>query len=492
MPHVAPPAPERTSSAPHHSWTEPVLRQVKMVDAAAVLFSVVAAHLVRFILLPGQENAPWNVPFWLVSFGIAVLWWLALGLFHSRDVKVLGAGFDEYRRVVRASLYLFAALGLGAYLLFWDLPRGFFVAALLFGLVSLAVGRTFTRRRLVAARRAGRASRRVLLLGSPSAVQHLHSTLTATPEAGYIPVAAALPGARKEAPAGEPPFPLPVVTVQRDVDSIIDQVDGLGVDAVIMADGGSLKPRQMRALGWSLAERRVSHIMAPALTDIAGPRIHQQPVAGLSLMHVSTPRFSRYDLLAKRTMDILGSGVILLALSPVFLGVMLAIKITDPGPIFFRQQRIGLNGEPFHMIKFRSMVVDAEARLEALKRQQGAGALLFKMKDDPRVTPFGRFIRRYSVDELPQLWNVLRGDMSLVGPRPQVQAEVDEYDEPAFRRLLVKPGMTGLWQVSGRSNLTAEEAIRLDLYYVENWSPIFDIIILARTAKAVVAKDGAY
>ena len=161
--------------------------------------------------------------------------------------------------------------------------------------------------------------------------------------------------------------------------------------------------------------------------------------------------------------------------------------------LFFAHERIGKHGRPFKMLKFRSMVADADSRLDALLKSQGkTDQPLFKIADDPRITKIGGFLRRYSIDEVPQLINVLRGDMSLVGPRPQVAKEVALYDNAAARRLFVKPGMTGLWQVSGRSNLDWEESLRLDLYYVENWSMTADVAILGRTVRAVLAKDGAY
>ncbi len=181
-------------------------------------------------------------------------------------------------------------------------------------------------------------------------------------------------------------------------------------------------------------------------------------------------------------------------LSPVLLVLALLVKVTSTGPVFFLQERVGLNGSTFHMIKFRSMVVDAEQRLQelsALDRAEG-NTVLFKMKNDPRVTRVGAFMRRYSLDEVPQLFNVLVGSMSLVGPRPPLAREVERYDVHVHRRFLVKPGMTGLWQVSGRSDLSWEDSVRLDLYYVENWSMVGDLLILWRTARAVVAKDGAY
>lgn len=233
-------------------------------------------------------------------------------------------------------------------------------------------------------------------------------------------------------------------------------------------------------------------ILAPALTDVAGPRIHTQPVAGLPLIHVSTPKLTGGKKVAKRSFDLIIAGLLVALLSPLFLLLALMVKLTDGGPVFYRQERIGLRGTTFHMLKFRSMRVDADAQLHALLAAQGSGNTpLFKVENDPRITPLGRILRKYSLDELPQLLNVLGGSMSLVGPRPQREGEVALYDDAAHRRLYVSPGMSGLWQVSGRSNLSWEESIRLDLYYVENWSLMGDVVILFKTFKAVFASTGA-
>ena len=226
---------------------------------------------------------------------------------------------------------------------------------------------------------------------------------------------------------------------------------------------------------------------------MAGSRIHTRPVSGLPLIHVETPSYDGPRRFAKRAFDLVFATGLTVLLAPLFLVTALLIKLSSRGPVFYGQERIGLSGEPFTMLKFRSMVTDADARHAALVAEHGGGSTpLFKLKHDPRITPIGRFIRRYSIDELPQLLNVFAGDMSLVGPRPQVDGEVRLYDSKASRRLAVKPGMSGLWQVSGRSNLTWEDSIRLDLYYVENWSVTSDLVILLRTARAVLAHDGAY
>ncbi|MET3721622.1 exopolysaccharide biosynthesis polyprenyl glycosylphosphotransferase [Arthrobacter sp. UYEF21] len=287
-------------------------------------------------------------------------------------------------------------------------------------------------------------------------------------------------------------FRLPVTGVQSEFESILAAITASKVDAVAVSAGVNMHPRDLRRLGWELAARDIGMILAPALTDVAGPRIHTQPVAGLPLIHVSTPKLTGGKKVAKRLFDITISGILLLLLSPLFIILAVLVRLTDRGPVFYRQERIGLRGTTFQMLKFRSMKVDADIQLRALLDAQGSGDTpLFKIENDPRITALGRVLRRYSLDELPQLLNVLGGSMSLVGPRPQREGEVALYDDTAHRRLYVSPGMSGLWQVSGRSNLSWEESIRLDLYYVENWSLMGDVVILFKTFKAVFASTGA-
>jgi exopolysaccharide biosynthesis polyprenyl glycosylphosphotransferase len=215
-------------------------------------------------------------------------------------------------------------------------------------------------------------------------------------------------------------------------------------------------------------------------------------VEGLPLMHVDIPQYSGAKHVLKRVVDVAMALGALLALSPLLLVLAIIVRLDSPGPVLFRQDRVGKDGHPFGMFKFRSMVVDAEARLAALdQRNEGAG-VLFKLRDDPRVTHCGRWMRKYSLDELPQLWNVVLGHMSMVGPRPPLDREVSGYEHHTHRRLLIKPGITGLWQINGRSDLAWEEAVRLDLYYVENWSIAGDLLILWRTFRAVIKPSGAY
>ena len=232
--------------------------------------------------------------------------------------------------------------------------------------------------------------------------------------------------------------------------------------------------------------------MAPGIIGVAGPRLSLRPAQGLSMLHVERPFTSGFVYRAKTVVDRLSGAVLLFLASPVLLLVALAIRLDTPGPALFTQERIGDGGLPFTMYKFRTMVVDAEARLAQLRSRSDGNGTLFKMREDPRITRVGRFLRKHSLDELPQLINVIKGDMSLVGPRPPLGSEVDRYEFDALRRLRVRPGMTGLWQVSGRSDLNWEDSVRLDLWYVDNWSMSLDAQIIFRTARAVLTGHGAY
>jgi exopolysaccharide biosynthesis polyprenyl glycosylphosphotransferase len=285
---------------------------------------------------------------------------------------------------------------------------------------------------------------------------------------------------------------LPVLGYEPQTNAILEAIERCNADAIAVSAGVQLHPQTLRQLGWELANRNVALIMAPALTDIAGPRIHTQQVAGLPLIHVTTPTLEAGQRIAKRLFDICVSATLIVLALPLLAAVALLIKLDSAGPVLFQQERIGLAGKPFNMLKFRSMVVDAEELLAALADKNEGNGVLFKMRNDPRITRVGGFLRRLSLDELPQLFNVIAGSMSLVGPRPPIAREVEAYEQDVHRRLLVKPGLTGLWQVSGRSNLSWQDSVRLDLYYVENWSLTGDLVILLRTARAVFGGNGAY
>jgi len=284
-------------------------------------------------------------------------------------------------------------------------------------------------------------------------------------------------------------IPVPVLGRVADTRALCRQV---GADTVIVARGGYSTSRELRRIAWDLEGSSIDLVVVPSLTDVAGPRIHMRPVAGLPLLHVEPPQADEATGFAKRALDIVLGSLAILMLLPVMAAVALLIRLEDRGPILFTQARIGRDGGVFGCYKIRSMFVNAHALEEQMRLQHGHVGALWKLERDPRITRVGSFIRRYSLDELPQLFNVMRGQMSLVGPRPQQAWEVETYTDWEHRRLRVKPGMTGLWQVSGRSQLSFDEAIRLDLYYIDNWSLTSDLVIMAKTVKAVLGKSGAY
>jgi exopolysaccharide biosynthesis polyprenyl glycosylphosphotransferase len=265
-----------------------------------------------------------------------------------------------------------------------------------------------------------------------------------------------------------------------------------GADTVMVLSCPELDGPMLRRLAWELERDDIDLIVSSQLVDTAGDRITVRPVDGLPMMHIEHPRLSGGRRLVKSAFDVAGAALLLMLLAPVFLAIGLVIRLDTGGPVFFRQVRVGRGGESFRMYKFRTMHLDAERRFEAMRAQNEHAGVLFKIRDDPRVTRSGRLLRRYSLDELPQLINVLLGEMSLVGPRPPLPSEVEQYPQDMRRRLVVKPGMTGLWQVSGRSDLSWEDSIRLDLRYVENWSLTVDLVILMRTALVVMRGAGAY
>jgi exopolysaccharide biosynthesis polyprenyl glycosylphosphotransferase len=429
------------------------------------------------------------VSYSLISLVIIASWMLALGIYGSRGYRVLGTGPQEYRLILSATVRLFGFVAIVAFLGRIEFARGYIIIALPLGLVTLVLSRWMWRQWLNVQRTKGRYSSRVLLIGSESSTDFLARELARQPYAGYLVVGACIPSGVIAATL--PGTGVPVLGQLDDLQAAMRAVDA---DTIVIASNDELSAERIRELSWSLEPGRQHLVVAPSLTDIGGPRIHTRPVAGLPLIHVETPRYEGTKLFAKRLFDLVVSALILVVASPVLLAVAMAVRLSTPGPVLFKQERVGINGKPFLMLKFRTMVTDAEARLLELEKQSrdAGNSVLFKMKDDPRVTTVGRFLRRYSLDELMQLVNVFRGSMSLVGPRPPLAREVESYETKVHRRFLVKPGITGLWQVSGRSNLSWEDSVRLDLYYVENWSMVGDLVILWKTARAVLAREGAY
>ncbi|MER2133599.1 MAG: sugar transferase [Arthrobacter sp.] len=474
-----------------NDWRNRYARKLAVLDAIVVLWAMSGALIVRFGAPSEGTLFDQNNRYLLVTAILAASWWLSLGLTGSRDTTVLGHGTEEYKRILSASFWVFGLVAVVSYALQLEIARGYVVIALPAGLLSLFGARTLVRNYLRSERRSGTSSSSVLLVGGVDGVNHLARALAKEPMAGYCPVATYLPNALPETSAART-LGLPNLGVDPSSDAIERAVKKCQPDAVAFSSGVPLPPQTIRELGWTLAELNIKMIMAPALTDVAGPRIHTQPLAGLPLIHVSTPNLGSGQRLTKRAFDLIGASSLLILLAPLLATVALLVRFDSPGPVLFRQSRVGTQGRHFQMFKFRSMVVEAEQRLDELRSRNEGNGVLFKLKVDPRVTRVGRVLRRYSLDELPQLLNVLNGTMSLVGPRPPLPAEVEQYQRHVHRRLMVRPGLTGLWQVSGRSLLSWDDSVRLDLYYVENWSLLGDIAILLRTFRAVLGRHGAY
>jgi len=344
--------------------------------------------------------------------------------------------------------------------------------------------------RLQSSRREGLNLHRVLAVGDARGIADLAAQMRQDAHAGFAVVGFCAPPLTSTASVSEQPLALDGIPLAGTTDDVVAAARACGADTVAIAAGASMRSDQVRKIAWSLEGSSIDLVVAPAITDVAGPRITMRPVSGLPLIYVDEPQFTGGRRVVKRAVDLLGSVIVLILLSPLMLATAAVVKVTTPGPVFFRQRRTGTAGESFRCWKFRSMYVDAESRLASLADRNEGDGLLFKMRDDPRITPVGRVIRRTSIDELPQLFNVLRGDMSLVGPRPLSRAP-EAFEGDVRRRMLVRPGITGLWQVSGRGEQSWDEAVRLDLYYVENWSLSLDIAILLRTLLAVIKGTGA-
>lgn len=473
-------------------WTAGYIRRLLGTDVLAIIVALAIAEVLRFgdtAAALASEHSTFS--YTVVSVVIGIGWVAALALFHTRDARVVGTGPEEYRRVAHASLALFGTVAIVAFLGKYDLARGYVAVALPAGLVTLLLGRWLWRQWLVRRRRDGHLAATVLVVGSHRSAVAMAKTFERDSAAGYRVVGVCVPGSHLA--QGEL---LNVdghaVPVLGDESAVLPALEFTGANTVAVSNTDSLGTEGMRALAWQLEAVDVDMVVSAGVVDVAGPRLKIRPVAGLPLLHVEKPQYEGAGRIGKFLVDKVGAVSALVLASPVLVLTAVAIKLSSRGPVFYRAERIGLNGETFSMLKFRSMVQNADSRRSELAAlNEGAGPL-FKMREDPRVTSVGRWIRRFSIDELPQLINVLRGQMSMVGPRPPLRREVESYDGVVRRRLLVKPGVTGLWQVSGRSDLSWEDSVRLDLSYVENWSMVQDLIIVWRTLRAVVKSSGAY
>lgn len=478
-------------------WLTTYRRRVLVGDVLVVLFAVGLAQWSDLFVDDAHRLHGDQREIYLgMSVFVALSWLAGLQTLQSRSTRYLGAGPEEYVRVLRATATVFGLLTVFATALRVEEFRGYLFVAAPVGGALLLLGRFLQRRHLGIRRARGLDQYRVLLVGRPESARDLIATLHRDHSAGHLAVGLCVPANEHNASRyadttsvevdGQQ---IPVLGTWHEIDRAITATDACTV-AVMSSE--SLDPTAMRELSWRLDELGVDMVVAPNLVDVDMMRVTTRPVAGLPLLHIEGPRHEAANRAAKAVFDRVGAALLLLLFSPVMVTCALLVALTSKGPVFYTAPRVGVDGRPFPMVKFRSMVQGADRMKTQLLDQNEGDGVLFKMRDDPRVTPVGRVLRRYSLDELPQLFNVLAGHMSLVGPRPPLRSEVDQYSTHVARRLYVRPGMTGLWQVSGRSDLSWDEAVRLDLSYVENWSMGLDIVILWRTLRAVLRSEGAY
>ena len=470
-------------------WVGRYRRRLVFTDLAIIIGAMLLAFLTRFWWGESPaELAEIAIDYLSITGAIVLTWIVTLAAYRTRDARVIGVGVTEYRRVVNASFIAFGLLAITFVILKLDVSRGYFILALPIGIVGLLASRWFWRLWLVGRRRRGEYLSRALVVGDRADVQYVVGQIHKMGRSAYSVVGAAI-GDSETSPIRAGGSTVDVVSDLRQIPAAAAR---LKIDAVIVAGQPAGGGQFIRDLGWDLEGSAAELVVASRLTNVAGPRIHFRPVDGLPLMHVELPQYEGGKHIMKRLLDIVASSLALIFLSPLLLVLAFLVKRDSAGPILFRQQRVGRGGKTFHMLKFRSMVATAEDDLAGLlDKNEGAG-VLFKMKNDPRITPIGRVLRRFSLDELPQLWNILVGEMSLVGPRPPLESEVASYEDRVHRRLYIKPGLTGMWQVNGRSNLAWDESVRLDLYYVENWSLTGDLVIMWRTLKVLRGAVGAY
>lgn len=465
---------------PTTSWQSNYIYSALLVDGLCALAADALAAELRFTY-PGYRPTTYLA----ITLTMPLLWLGAVALSGGYDSRFFGVGSDEFRKVFNAGVTLTATVAIICYTVKFDLARGYMAIVLPTATVLDLVARFRLRKRLHVRRSTGACFQRVVAIGPADSVTGLITELRRDSYHGLAVIAACLTGE----PAGHD---LAGVPVHGGIEATAQAVRHFDADSVAVLACPELTSVRLRELAWELEERGTEIYVAPALLDVAGPRTTIRPIAGLPLLHVDHPELSGGRQVLKMLFDRASAVAAIVLLSVLFIAIAIVIKLGDGGPVFFKQLRVGQNGQGFLVWKFRTMVVDAEQRKHLLAVENEGNGVLFKLRKDPRITKAGAWLRRYSLDELPQLINVLLGHMSLVGPRPALPQETASYGRHMLRRLAVKPGITGLWQVSGRSDLSIADSVRLDVRYVENWSLILDLQIIWKTLRAILSGSGAY
>lgn len=471
-------------------WQRRYGKALLVIDVVVVGAAMACAQMVS-LGRPVTDLDPLTKYFGLLSVIFGLMWLGLLTAYRSRSPRVVGAGIEEYRRVLSATLATIGVVAVTLMIFRPEYARGYLALAFPLGLVLLMLGRAACRRVLGWYRKRGQCVNAVVAVGNAAAVRSLVQSLDRAWGYGYSVVGVCLTGRVGGGTLDVPGVgPLPILGDEHQVEEAIAKANA---DTVALTTTEHLGPEGVRELSWDLDRLGVDLVVSPGMVDVAGPRLTMRPVAGLNLIHVEKPQYSGTTKVQKRAFDIFVSLAVLTAAFPLLLASAIAIKLTSRGSVFYMSERIGLDGKPFQMIKLRTMVENADKLVAGLADlNEMEGGVLFKIRRDPRVTAVGRILRRYSIDELPQFINVLRKDMSVVGPRPPLPSEANAYTDQVRRRLLVLPGITGLWQVSGRADLSWDDSVRLDLSYVENWSISGDLLIALKTVRTVMTGSGAY
>jgi exopolysaccharide biosynthesis polyprenyl glycosylphosphotransferase len=471
--------PARLAAQSCAEWTTSYQRKAMALDGLCALLAGLLAYCVRL----GDLSSP---RMYLLASCLLPIGWLAIvAMLDGYDPKFIGVGSDEFRRVLNAGLILTAGIAIISYAAKAELARGYVVVAFPSMTILDLISRYVLRRRLHRLRALGAHMQRVVAVGYPDVVVDMAMQLRREAYHGLKVVAACVAGPYC-------PGEINGIPAVRGLDFVPEVAQEYGADTVAVMSCPELSGMRLRELAWELEKTGISLCVAPAILDIAGPRTSIRSAAGLPLVYMDHPEFTGVPRILKTVFDRTVALAGLLLLSPLLAVISVLIWAHDHGPVLFSQVRVGLDGSTFRIYKFRTMVRNAESLKVRLAQQNETGGVLFKIREDPRITAVGAWLRRWSLDELPQLINVLIGDMSLVGPRPALPEEADRYHHHVRRRLAVKPGITGLWQVNGRSDLPWEETVRLDLNYVENWSFMLDLQILWKTWSAIGSGTGAY
>jgi len=468
----------------------PLLRRdpLRVYATRAIALDVIAitiAGITGFVL---RWAIPFNVDFGdltYVSLVVIVVtaWVLVLTLRGAYDTRILGVGSEEFKRVVTATATVFGTVAVVAFALKLDLSRGFVLITFVVGLLLLLAVRWSLRAWLRHERRYGNFLHRTIVIGSEPTMSEIVDLLDRDPVAGFTVVDIV------DEPAGEDGQTPDGLNAW--LDEVMTRIDLLDADTVAIAGSPSMGQDLVQRLAWRLEGPRVDLLVAPSIGDIAGPRVTMRAAADLPLLHLDEPHLTGPKRAIKRLLDIVFGLILLAVFLPFMVVAAIGIKFTSRGPVLYRQERVGRGGQVIEVAKLRTMFVGADRMREAVIGQPDED-ITERYRQDPRITGFGRLLRRWSIDEMPQVINVIGGSMSLVGPRPMLVSELPLLEDADHRRHLTKPGLTGLWQVSGRKTVDWEERMRLDLDYVEHWSPALDLVIVARTVKAVLAGDGAY